>query len=298
MKYELGNFVAKGSFGKIYELVDKKKMNKEKKIIKFILLNSYGIDNYLEPYILLNLKHNNILNALDIILENRLLKIIAYKADCDLRNLIGKIKNYKNVILQLTNGINFLHSKNILHGDIKPENILKFNNIYKITDFGYAKILNHNYTNILLYTKKYRPPEIYIYRCCLKSDIWALGCTFYEIITGNSLFIQIDKDIIKINKLDKKGDIYNLIELMTNINLDARFNYKQLCLFLNTCWEEKKPIKFNLDSIYEKYDIKEKDRVILRKKIYGKNREIKINLDYEMVEKNICNEKFNFDLLK
>lgn len=296
MKYELGNFIAKGSYGKIYKLVDNKNSD-EKKVIKFLLLSSYGINNYLEPYILLNLKHTNILNAFDIFLDNRLLKIIVPLADCDLRKMIGKIKNYKNIMIQITEGVSFLHSKNILHGDIKPENILKFKNIYKLSDFGYSKILKHNYTDTLLYSKKYRPPEIYFFKCFLKSDIWALGCTFYEIIIGNNLFIDVGKNLMKINKLDKNNDYHKLIEMMTHNDLDIRFNYKQPSLFFDLKIKEKNYVKFDIEKIYKKYEIKEKDRVFLRKKIYGKSKETMVTLDYLNIERNICNEKFNFDLL-
>ena len=296
MNYELGSFIASGSFGKVYELIGKKKKDK-KKVVKFIPLTSYGINNYLEPYITINLKHKNILNSLDVVLEKRQLKIIYYKADCDLRKLIGKIKNYKNVLFQLAEGINFLHSKNILHGDIKPENILKFNNTYKLTDFGYAKILNHNYIDVTLYTKLYRPPEIYSNRCYLKSDMWALGCTFYEIITGNNLLLRTGEDMVKINKIDKKNILFTLIELMTTHNIKTRLNYKQLCIFFGAEHEENKDIKFDFDKIYRKYNIEKKDKFILRKKIYGKNKEIRINSNYAEIEEKICLNKFNFDLL-
>ena len=295
MKYILGDFIGKGSFGKIYELIDEKK--KEKKIIKFIILSYYGIDNYLEPYILLNLKNKNIFSAQNILIENKILKIIGDKANCDLRSIIGKIKNKKNLLLQLTNGINYLHSKNILHGDIKPENILKFDKTYKFSDFGYSKVMIHNYTNYILYSKKYRPPEIYNYRCYLKSDIWALGCTFYEILTNSSLFKQIDKDLIKINNLSKENKYYYLINLMTSTDIEKRLNYKQLCENFDILSEKFKPIKFDLKKIYQKYQIEEKDRVLLRKKIYGKNRDITTTSSYEIVEKNICNDNFCFNLL-
>ena len=295
MKYILGDFIGKGSFGKIYELIDEKK--KKKKIIKFIVLNNYGIDNYLEPYILLNLKNENIFSAQSILIESKILKIIGDRADCDLRSIIGKIKNKKDLLIQLTKGINYLHSKNILHGDIKPENILKFKNTYKFSDFGYSKVMIHNYTNYMLYSKKYRPPEIYNYRCYLESDIWALGCTFYEILTNNNLFNQIDKDLIKINNLSKDNKYYYLINLMTSSDINKRINYKQLCENFDILNKNFKPIKFDLNQIYQKYQIEEKDKVLLRKKIYGKNRDITTTNSYKNIEKNICKDKFNFRLL-
>jgi dual specificity tyrosine-phosphorylation-regulated kinase 2/3/4 len=85
-------------------------------------------------------------------------------------------------------------SPKIIHGDIKPENILFRNDVdfnVVIGDFGLSKILNgeYNYSNKLIQTRWYRSPEI-IYNIPFneKIDIWSVGCIIYEIISNNTLF--------------------------------------------------------------------------------------------------------------
>lgn len=88
--------------------------------------------------------------------------------------------------IQISLGLAYIHSKNILHRDLKPMNIfLKKNNLIKIGDLGVAKMLQTN-TKALTYigTPYYLSPEV-----CegkpynSKSDVWALGCILYELCT-------------------------------------------------------------------------------------------------------------------
>lgn len=79
-------------------------------------------------------------------------------------------------------GIKALHSKNILHRDLKSANIfLTKNYSLKIGDFGISKVLERSSAITCIGTPLYLSPEV-----CnnqpygLSSDMWALGCIIYE----------------------------------------------------------------------------------------------------------------------
>ena len=173
---------------------------------------------------------NTYQNSENIYLENNLLlKIIQNRADCDLRIYIqnNRLSNRKKnkITKDLVNGLNYLQSKNIIHGDIKPENILKFGKNFKYSDFGMAKICNIKYTENNLYTFFYRPPEVEKYIFNLKSDIWALGCTLYEIYYNKRYFtLSKGKDLYHIS-IKTEDKIYNIIKQMIEEDLKNKIGY-------------------------------------------------------------------------
>jgi len=89
-------------------------------------------------------------------------------------------------------GLEYIHSKNIIHRDIKSANILVNNRgEVKIADFGLAKKVGPGYSGKLtqrVVTRWYRAPELLL-GCktyTTKIDIWALGCVFAELLMGRS----------------------------------------------------------------------------------------------------------------
>lgn len=95
-------------------------------------------------------------------------------------------------LVQMALAMNYVHDKKILHRDLKTQNIfLTSKGDIKIGDFGIARVLQHTYdcANTAIGTPYYLSPEI-----CQekpynqKSDIWSLGCIFYEIATLNHAF--------------------------------------------------------------------------------------------------------------
>lgn len=118
---------------------------------------------------------------------------------------------------QILSGIAYMHSKIITHRDIKPANILiSFDNLtnkplVKICDFGFSQYLvNSADSTPETNTPWYRAPEI----CWnnpkygVSSDVWAVGVTLYEMLTGE-LFIKTEK-------IDE-ADLFNAI-LVKNPN--------------------------------------------------------------------------------
>jgi len=104
----------------------------------------------------------------------------------------------KKIIYQILKGLEHIHSKNIIHTDIKLENILITNTIdnikynkdinIKICDFGTSHPTT-NKSNYNIGTIDYSAPECIIGLPYGKGiDIWAVGCIVFELVTGVCLF--------------------------------------------------------------------------------------------------------------
>ena len=104
----------------------------------------------------------------------------------------------KKIGYQILDALSHMHDKNIIHTDLKLENILVVNNLLdikynkdiniKICDFGTSHQTNQK-CNFNIGTVDYSPPECIIGLPYGKSiDIWSFGCILYELITGQCLF--------------------------------------------------------------------------------------------------------------
>lgn len=92
---------------------------------------------------------------------------------------------------QMFLGLSLLRKCNILHADIKPDNLLvnENRNILKICDLGSASLASENEITPYLVSRFYRAPEIILgipYDHSL--DVWSIGCTLFELYSGKILF--------------------------------------------------------------------------------------------------------------
>ena len=99
----------------------------------------------------------------------------------------------RRVMHSVTAGLEFLHNNGIIHGDVKLENVLVFpNQIYKLGDFSLSLMDRWRPGEdpyLTVCTVSHRPAEVWCQMSYgLSTDIWALGCTFFELIHGKMLF--------------------------------------------------------------------------------------------------------------
>jgi len=148
------------------------------------------------------LNHPNILGIYEIDEENSSLFLVMEFVDGEtLKTYIPKISKGTGLpveqaidwIEQISNGLKTAHSINIIHRDIKTENIMiTKDGRLKIMDFGLAKLKNQaglTKTGTSLGTLSYMSPEqSHGVPADNRSDIWSLGVVFYEILTGELPF--------------------------------------------------------------------------------------------------------------
>ena len=88
-------------------------------------------------------------------------------------------------------GLSYLHNRNVMHRDIKPDNLfISESGVIKLGDFGLAVQLDHSCSvrNTVCGTSLYMAPEVYEEEACLKSDVWALGISIIEMAENKNPF--------------------------------------------------------------------------------------------------------------
>lgn len=141
--------------------------------------------------------HPNIVQLKEILFESSKLSLVfelmemnLYEAIKDRRSYLPEWKVLK-WMHELFMAIEFMHSRNIFHRDVKPENLLLIEDVLKVADLGSCCWMSSKQPlTEYISTRWYRAPE-----CLLtsgyytaKMDIWAAGCVFYELLTLNPLF--------------------------------------------------------------------------------------------------------------
>lgn len=203
-KYRLIKVLGAGGFGKV--LLAEDELAKNKVAIKTFVNPEFTSEDIVrEIQYLASLKHPSIVRFYHHFIENSTLHIVMeYCPNGSLLNYLTDkeklgIDESLKISLEVANVLKFIHSKNIVHRDIKPGNILlDENKNIKVSDFGIAN--THGGTRI------YLAPEVYISDGVLKEDpkidIYALGITLLEMISGKHPFIELEREKILEAKLD------------------------------------------------------------------------------------------------
>ena len=195
--FKMGNVIGKGAFGSVI-IVTRKKDDKiyAMKRVNIGKLNNKEKESSLnEIRILASLSHPNIIGYKEAFFDqptNTLNIVMEFADEGDLEkkikdNLKKRLYFEENTIwkwvIQLLQGIKYLHDNRIMHRDLKSANIfLMKNGLLKLGDLNVSKFAKLGIASTQTGTPYYCSPEIWKEKSYdYKSDIWSLGCIIYEI---------------------------------------------------------------------------------------------------------------------
>ena len=262
--YEIKQVIGKGKFGVVNLGIHKKTgqqvaikiMNKENiKTLEDKQLVRIEID------VLKLCHHPNIVRLLDHLENNEYIFIVMeYIEGGTLRQYFKKRKyNFSerqasNIMIQIVNGIKYLHQYGIVHRDLKPDNILITQQndfgIIKIMDFGLSKIISPKEKMVDGYgSLSYVAPEVLLRTPYNKEvDIWSIGVILFNMLCGHLPFrgskeeVVANKIVFEAPEFDendwetRSNTVRNLIESCLEKKVENRITIEQ---FLNHPWFKK-----------------------------------------------------------
>ncbi|MDP8203070.1 MAG: protein kinase [Candidatus Tenebribacter mawsonii] len=223
VNYNKIRILGKGAYGEVFLAVEK--ISGKEVAIKCLLEkdpeNQESILHEIET--VSKLSHPNVINYLHSFYDDGLLYLVMeYCSGGSLRDLLNKKNISYNIALKYCSTIaaamDFIHNKEIIHHDIKPDNILfDSNNNLKISDFGISNSLGG--------TPYYKAPEMLNYnpsnRNDRRIDIYALGVTLFELISGTNPFWHLTENEINLKHEEMDFDFTGFPEWVQNIILKA-----------------------------------------------------------------------------
>ncbi|XP_076315911.1 serine/threonine-protein kinase PAK 3-like [Tachypleus tridentatus] len=236
MKYRKISEIGHGASGTIYTAIDKvtglkvavKQINLNQQVKKELLIRELSV--------LQETKHPNIVKYFDsYLVGDELWVIMEYMEGGCLTDIVNKTCLCENeisvVCKEVLKGIEFLHTNNVIHRDIKSSNILLGKDYsIKLADFGLSAKISRkqNKRTSVVGTRQWMAPEIIIGKMYgPEVDIWSLGITVIEMIDGQPPYYDENSDMI-----------YNLILTNGKPEIENKHNLSPVFQdFLNKCLE-------------------------------------------------------------
>ncbi|RLD59269.1 MAG: hypothetical protein DRJ01_11550, partial [Bacteroidetes bacterium] len=215
-RYRIIRELGKGGMGIVYLVEDTLKGNRLEalKTIKKKIINENTIESFKKEFeVMARLRHPNLIQVYDFGFdenEDSYYITMEYVEGISLKDILqqkGTISGKKvfDIIISLCRTLEFIHSRGILHRDIKPGNIMLMKDKIKLMDFGLADLGKKDKAKTKG-TLLYMSPEILKGDIDNKSDIFSLGITCYELITGKK-FYENQQNIINLLR-DKEKFIH------------------------------------------------------------------------------------------
>jgi serine/threonine protein kinase len=198
-RYELVKKLAKGAFGVVHLVRDTKTGNEY--ALKMIeCTDDIELNRAMQEVLpVKDIKHESLVNYLDVFVHNntttKFCILMEYYENGDMLRMLEKRKaneeyyDEQEILLfmkQLTEGVHHLHSKGLIHRDLKSQNIFVTNNSESLVigDFGLVTKLEKSFLSTVAGTLRYMAPEVLSNKKYeFSADVWSLGCIFYELIS-------------------------------------------------------------------------------------------------------------------
>ncbi|KAM0672935.1 cyclin-dependent protein kinase [Ordospora colligata] len=210
--------IGEGTYGVVYKAI-------ERNTQRIVALKKIRLENenegipattIREILLLKNIKHSTIVELSDVIYNNNKMYLVFEYMELDLRRYLDKLCDdgrlpseefIRKMSQQLLTAMEYCHSRNIFHRDLKPQNILvDLKGNIKLADFGLGRVAGiplRTYTTEVV-TLWYRPPELLLgckyYDASV--DVWSAACIMAEVVLMKPFFSG-DSEIDQLFKIFK-----------------------------------------------------------------------------------------------
>ncbi|MFC1926746.1 serine/threonine protein kinase [Chloroflexota bacterium] len=180
-----------------------------------------------EGQILQQLRHPNVIEGYGVYLEPHTRIVIEYLEGQTLNNTFFKgnysafnINDIVGVALQLSDALSYIHEQGFLHLDVKPSNIFYCDGHVKLLDFSLAqKFSPDNPLKHRSGTLGYMAPEQTFKKpLAYATDVFGMGVTLYQLLTGGKLPFKIKKHPDKKVMLKRQSDYESFIKPPSKLN--------------------------------------------------------------------------------
>ena len=150
-----------------------------------------------------------------------------------------KSANPFRLLSHIGSALQFLHSQNIMHRDVKPQNIIVVGGVYKLIDFGLSRPPSKDLEMLTGYmiSRWWRPPELLADDKVLytgKCDMWSLGVVYYQTLHKQVPFQGTAEQMLSsISKFVPNGVLKHLL-----VPVEQRYTSSELMM-----WLKRKPRK-------------------------------------------------------
>ena len=283
--YVFNKKLGQGGYAVIFSVFKKDDENQKQFALKKIIAKTLTeIDKFTKEFeIMHNCIHENIMKIYGIcirILDQTtyalyvLMELSDHDWDKEIKHHLAKKKLYSEkkliyILRQITSALLFMQQNaKISHRDIKPQNILRFGDIYKIADFGEAKQANSNSeVNTLRGTELFMSPVLYsglkhdkndVNHDPYKSDVFSLGFCFLYAATLNFDILYKVRGIYNSNIMDKIVDenlkgkysdtFLSILKKMLDTDEKERFSFTELVKYVDDNYDKEGHLKNENDN--------------------------------------------------
>lgn len=244
-KYIKQERIASGSFATVYKAVNKE----NGKLMAIKNCKKGGKNSLQQEYLLTNkLSHPHIVKNFDYFTDEFFEYIVMEYCEKDLLTFVNNTdileeSKVKEIFTQICFGIKFLHNHNIVHSDIKLENILLIQGKIKLADFGLSEIFNVNKREYVKGSLHYSAPEVFIGVPIIgpSLDIWSLGIVLHALLTkkiplilkNNNLqnnliaYLKIAIDGVRVGETISKS-ARNLLSDLLQVQVEKRIDMDKI----------------------------------------------------------------------
>ncbi|MCB0153676.1 MAG: protein kinase, partial [Anaerolineae bacterium] len=211
-RYNVTSKVGDGRLGTVFQAID----TRQNRSVALKILSPSFSEGAIEQFLnqarqIIDLIHPNIVQIYDCDEDRGLSYMVEeYIEGQTLRDLIDEAARQPlpidmaiSIAEHITHGLEYAHSHGVIHGDLKPKNVLIWNDQIKISDFGLGRLESGHKSLIsidvplaMVSARYVAPEQILGHPIDARTDLYALGAILFELFTGRPLFEGTEEEVL------------------------------------------------------------------------------------------------------